>query len=116
MAKDLVLEVLKQIRDEAKKTNVRLERLEKGQTETNERLQKLEKGQAETNDRLETLEKGQAETNDRLADTEIRLATELVAVAGAVGQLKETLLQDRDLRQKVASHETRIAALERHDH
>jgi DNA repair exonuclease SbcCD ATPase subunit len=92
MAKDLILEVLKQIRDEAKKTNPRLEKLE--QT---------------TDSRLERLEQ-------RQADTEVRLATELVAVAGAVRELRDTLLEDRNLRRTVDAHEKRIAALEQHAH
>ena len=81
MAKDLILEVLKQIRDEAKKTNVRLDKLE-----------------------------------HRQAETEVRLATELVAVAGAVRELRDTLLEDRNLRRTVEAHEKRISALEDHAH
>ena len=38
MAKDLTLEVLKQIRDQAKITNARLEKLERRQSETETRL------------------------------------------------------------------------------
>ena len=81
MPKDLTLEVLKQIRDEAKKTNARLEKLEQRQSET-----------------------------------EVRLATELVAVAGAVRELRDTLLEDRSLRKAVDAHEKRISALEHHAH
>lgn len=61
--KDLTTEVLIQIRDEIKRTNERLER-------TNERLERIEKRQTES---------------------EVRLATELVAVAGAVHELREGL-------------------------
>ena len=92
MAKDLTLEVLKQIRDEAKKTNARLEKLE--QT---------------TDSRLERLEL-------RQADTELRLATELVAVGGAVRELRDTLLEDRNLRKTVDAQEKRSLALEQHAH
>jgi molybdopterin synthase catalytic subunit len=79
MAKELVLEVLKQIRDEAKKTNARLDKLK-----------------------------------HRQGETELRLATELVSVAGAVRELRDTLLEDRDLRKTVEAHERRISALEEH--
>ena len=68
MAKDLTLEVLKQIRDEAKTTNARLAKLEQRQSET-----------------------------------EIRLATELIAVATAVRDLRDAVIEDRDLRRTVAA-------------
>ena len=94
MAKDLILEVLKQIRDQAKITNSRLDGTNAHLEDTNARLEKLEQRQSET---------------------ELRLATELVAVASAVRELRDTLLVDRDLRRTVEAHERRIAALE-HDH
>jgi septal ring factor EnvC (AmiA/AmiB activator) len=60
----------------------------------------------ETNERLDRLERRQTET-------EVRLATELVAVAQAVGELK-TLLDTRlQLRDTVADHEQRLANVER---
>lgn len=60
MTKDLNTEILIQIRDEIRRTNERLQAIEKRQTES-----------------------------------EIRLATELVAVAGAVHEVKELLAKDR---------------------
>jgi DNA-binding Lrp family transcriptional regulator len=86
---DLTVEILKQIRDEIRRTN---ERLDATRTELSERMEKLERRQTET---------------------EIRLASELTAVVGAVHGLKDALLQDRQLRQTVDNHESRIAALER---
>ncbi len=59
----------------------------------------------ETNSRLDRLERRQAES-------EVRVATELVAVAGAVNQLRDAILEDRELRNSVIDHERRIAALE----
>jgi hypothetical protein len=82
---DLSVEILKQIRDELKESNGRLERVET---------------------QLELLER-------RKTEAEIRLATELVAVVGAVRELRDPLLEDRKLRETVANHETRLAALER---
>lgn len=99
MAKDLTLEVLKQIRDQTKITNSRLEKLE--QT-TNARFDRLE-------ERFESLE-------ERQAETEVRLATELVAVAGAVRELRDTFVEDRQLRKTVEAHEKRLTALEQHSH
>ena len=81
---DLGVQVLREIRDEVRKTNERLD---------------------STNQRLENLER-------RHVETEVRLSTELVAIAAAVGELKDVLLEDRRLREQVANHETRISQLE----
>ena len=48
----------------------------------------------------------------RQTESEVRISSELVAVAGAVTQLRDAILEDRDLRNKVAEHERRITALE----
>ncbi len=82
---DHTLAVLKQIRDAVTQTNERLD-------QTNQRLDRLERRQTET---------------------EVRLATELTAVVGAVHELRDTLLADRDLRRTVDDHEQRLRAIER---
>jgi septal ring factor EnvC (AmiA/AmiB activator) len=81
---DLTIEILKQIRD--------------GVTQTNEQLD-------QTNERLDRVERRQSEM-------ETRLATELVAVAGAVRELRDVLVEDRKLRDTVRDHERRIRSLE----
>jgi hypothetical protein len=81
---DMTTQVLIEIRDEVRKTNERL-------GETNERLTRLERRQVET---------------------EVRLATELVAVVGAVHEVRDELLEDRRLAAQVTDHERRIVALE----
>jgi chromosome segregation ATPase len=81
----LTLAVLKEIRDEVRKTNDRLE---------------------QTNDRLERLE-------TRQTDMEMRLATELIAVTSAVREVGDLFKDNAAVRGKVDEHETRIAALER---
>lgn len=68
-------------------------------------LQKLGSEVRETNARLDRLERRQTET-------EIRLATELTAVVGAIGDLKNAILEDRQLRATVLDHEARIRKLE----
>ena len=85
----LTIEILKQIRD--------------GVAETNRRLD-------QTNQRLDDTRK---ELLARQTETEIRLATELVAVVGAVHSLRAAILEDRDLRQTVDDHEQRLRAIER---
>lgn len=89
---DPTLAVLKQIRDAVTQTNERLD-------QTNQRLD-------QTHQRLDRLEHRQTET-------EVRLATELTAVVGAVHELRDTLLADRDLRRTVDDHEQRLRAIER---
>ncbi len=84
-------EVLKGLRDELRGTNTRLDT-------TNARL-------ATTNMRLERVER-------RQADTEVRLATELVAVVGAVHEVRDLLREDQQLRDRVADHERRLTAVE----
>jgi hypothetical protein len=86
---DLTVEILREIRDEIRHTN---ERLDTTRAEVNERLERLEKRQTET---------------------EVRLASGLTAVVGAVRELSDILRDDRKLRTVVSDHESRITALER---
>ncbi len=65
---------------------------------TNERLD-------QTNDRLERLERRQHET-------EVRVTTELIAVAQTVRDLSKLVAEDRQLRKQVTDHEKRINKLE----
>lgn len=67
-------------------------------------LTEMKVEQRATNERLERLEKRQTET-------EIRLATELIAVAGAVGQVRD-LLKERS-EDRLRRCETRLDELER---
>jgi hypothetical protein len=59
----------------------------------------------QTNERLERLERRQVET-------EVRLASQLVEVVGAVNAEREAIVEDRALRRAVADHEDRISRLE----
>lgn len=89
---NLVITVLREIRDEARKTNTRLD-------ETVDRLD-------QTVERLDRLERRQVQM-------EVRLSTELVAVSGAIHEVRDLLRDDRVTRATVLDHETRISALER---
>lgn len=100
---DLMLKVLQQIRDELKTTRAELS----GQLDqTNSRLDQTNSRLDETNTRLERLVRRQTEG-------EVRLASELTAVVGAIAELKKVIVEDRKLRSSVADHETRIRVLER---
>jgi hypothetical protein len=81
---DVTIEVLKGIRDELRGTNARLDTI---------------------NAHLDT-------TNMRLERVECRLATELVAVVGAVHEVRDLLREDQQLRDRVADHERRLTAVE----
>lgn len=107
---ELTLEVLKGLRVELKagldglrsdvqSTNARLDQTNSRLDQTNVRLD-------ETNTRLERLERRQTEG-------EIRVATELTAVAVAVGTLKDLLAQKLEVRDHVIDHEKRLVAVEK---
>ena len=48
----------------------------------------------------------------RQTEADVRVSTELVAVAGAVREVRDAVLQDRALRSRVDDHERRLAAVE----
>lgn len=92
---DLTIEILKSIRDEIRTSNERLERLERT---TNDRFERLE-------GRFESLERRQTET-------EVRLATEIVAVANAIHTVKDLLASRLEVYDQVQKLETRVTAIE----
>ncbi len=73
---------------------------------TIEILKDIRDGIRTTNERIDRLERRQVES-------ETRIATELIAVAGAVNGLREDLREERALRQRIDDHERRIQAIER---
>ena len=50
------------------------------------------------------------ETSNR--EMQLRIATEVVEVAKSVRELRDAVLEDRDLRAKVEDHESRLRRLE----
>lgn len=94
----LTVAILRDIRDEVRKTNNRLD-------ETNSRLDVTISRLDETNSRLDRFERRQTES-------EVRIATELVALSGLVREMRDMYRDDRALRAKVLDHEARIATLE----
>lgn len=96
MARDMTVEVLKQIRDGV--VGLRGE-VRETRTALGDRID-------QTNERLDTLARRQIET-------EIRLATELVAVSHAVTSVREVIREKLDDRARVDDHEHRLAMLER---
>jgi hypothetical protein len=84
-------ELLKGIRDEVRGVGARLD-------ETNTRLD-------ETITRLDRLERRQTEA-------EVRVSTQLVAVVGAVNEVRDALREELGLRRRVDDHEQRLLAIE----
>jgi chromosome segregation ATPase len=107
---DLTIAILTSIRDEIRSTNERIDRLDanlgKEIRSTNERIGSTNERLDETNVRLERLERRQTES-------EIRLATELTAVAGAVHEVRDLLKSQSHLGKTLTDHEKRISTLER---
>jgi uncharacterized coiled-coil DUF342 family protein len=99
---DLSTEILVQIRDEMRQTR---NELRDELHELRDELHELRGQVHETNERLDRLERRQTEDG-------IRLATELVAVATAVGQVRDLLRDQRIESTRLDDHEKRIAALE----
>ena len=66
-----------------------------------------------TNVRLDRVESGVAAVENRQTETEVRLATELVAVARAVGEVRDLLRDGLAIRAQVDDHERRLSALEK---
>ena len=92
-----------EIRDEMKATRHDLsERLDA----TNQRLDATNQRLGATNDRLDLVARRQTES-------EVRLATELVAVGDAVNRLTQTLRADKALEGDVADLRRRVSKLER---
>ena len=99
---DDVLTVLREIRDEAKQTNARLD-------QTNNRLESLE-------GRIDFLErrasKGLADLAVKQAEVEMRVATEVVSLAAVTREVRDLLEHKLDDHEMVIGHEHRIKALE----
>jgi len=72
--------------------------------------QELSRRLDQTNQRLDQTRE---ELSRRQTETEIRLATELTAVVGAVHLLRDAMVGDRELRKAVEDHEQCLTAIER---
>ena len=90
-----VLSVLREIREEIRETNVRL-------TTQTVRLDGRIDTQTERIDRL----------TDVMHEGHVRLATEMVAVAQAVGEVRDLLRDRLDDRHRIDDHERRLRHLE----
>jgi chromosome segregation ATPase len=117
---DLALEVLKGIHAELRGVNTRLDRMDERFERMDQRFERMDQrfervdqrfDRAES--RIDGVEAGLAEIAKRQTSMEVRLATEIVAVVGAIHELRDVLVADRGVRQKVEDHEVRLLRLER---
>lgn len=113
---DGILEVLKEIRDEAKQTNARLD-------QTNARLESLEgrvdflekrttKGFEELGKQLEAHAERIHGLAGRRSESELRLATEVTALADVTRQVRDLLSSKLDDHATVIDHERRIRSIQ----
>lgn len=105
---DLTIEILRSIRDEIRGLGQKIDATNSRVDVTNERLEALERRQIETNEQLEALER-------RQIGTEIRLATEIVALAGAVKEVRDLLKEGLEMGERMEDHERRLILLEARD-
>ncbi len=104
---DLSTKVLIEIREELKTTRTDLRAgLDEVRAGLNEVRTELNEVRTELSSRLDVVAKRQTES-------EMRLATELVAVAHAVHLVRDELRESRVLHTQVHDHEKRIARLEK---
>jgi uncharacterized protein YaaN involved in tellurite resistance len=100
---DLTIEILKGIREDTHE-------MRDGLRQTHEELRKTNEELRKTNARIDTLRDDMLR---RTTELELRVATEVLAVAGAVREVRDVLRDDLRLRDRVEDHERRIAAMER---
>ncbi len=100
---DLTVEVLKDIRGELgafrRDVNERLDATNASIDGTNARADA-------TNERLDALER-------RQTSSEVRIATEIVGVVGAIHELRDVIVADRAFREQIHDHELRLTRLEK---
>jgi chromosome segregation ATPase len=102
---DITTQVLIEIRDEMRMTRGEIRNTNQRLDTTIERVDAISERLDGTNARLDRLERRQVES-------EVRITTELIAVAGAIREMKDVFLEDRRLAAQVGDHERRIQALE----
>jgi len=115
-----VITVLREIRDESKQTNLRLESLEGRVEQTNLRLESLE-GRFEFLEKrlshgLEGIKTTLVESIDLLTrqqtESELRLASEVVSLADVTREVRDLLSGRLDDHRMVLEHEERLKSIE----
>ena len=109
MAKDLILETLKSIRDEGRKTNVELKKLRE---DSNSEFKKLRDEIGSVREEVHVgLGNVRDELGRRIVESEMRTATAITQLAGTVGELTTVLKASHDLRPRLERCERDIEQL-----
>jgi methyl-accepting chemotaxis protein len=131
---DLTVTILREIRDEVRSTNGRLDHLTgrvdqmSGRTDLmsgrivqvtdrvdqmSGRMDQMTGRMDQMVDRMDHMTGRLDRVERRQVESEIRLATELIAVTAAVHEVRDELRHDRAWRARVDDHERRLLAIER---
>ena len=98
---DITIEILKGIREDLRTG------LQGVRDEIRDKVQGVRDEVQGVSQRLDRLERRQTEA-------EMRVAMELIAVGGAVREMRDAFLADHSLRTRVEDHERRLAVIEKH--
>lgn len=101
-----ILKILTEMRDELRQSNSRL-------GVAGQRLQVARDRLEIVGRRLEVVGDGEKEIARHLFESEMRMTTELVATRGVLEQVRDTLVQSLQHRDRIDDHERRISTLER---
>jgi chromosome segregation ATPase len=104
--KDLTVKILREIRDEIRKTNARLDGTNGRLDSTNDRVEAM--GKRLDNRITETT----ARLDDRITQLDLRLGSELVAVNASLREVVGLLRERRDEWHRLDRHEERLADLD----
>ncbi len=107
---NLTVQILREIRDEVKKTNERLDQSNERIDGLGQRIDETNKRVDETNERLVDLRK---ELSQRIVESEIRTATAITDLAGAVHSLRDAFVENLNLSGRVSQCEHDIKDIKR---
>lgn len=108
---DLTIHILREIRDEVRQTNARLDRMN---LELNDRIDGTNARLDGAVTRLDArIDEVREELSRRIVESEIRTATAIADLASTVRDMTAVLRQQHDLRPRVERCESEIAELKR---
>ena len=105
---DLTLEVLKDIRDDVRNTNLRLDGL---RAETRAGFFEVGKRFEEVAERFGDVGERFGDVGRRIVDSEVRTATAITDLTGTLHEIRDDLRESRDLRPRVDLCEREIAEI-----
>ena len=121
-----VVTILREIRDEARQTNVKLDQVNTRLDSIDGRLESMDGRLDQMNGRLESIDgrvdfmdrrmtKGFERLSRQFGEVETRLVPQMVSAAGSMREVRDMLEVKLDDHAMVIDHEHRIKALERGD-